>query len=95
MATSRTSREKGRRGMRRLVVFWNLRISIRAFTPGRNRRFFVGVLPPAVVLPVGVFFPPVLLATGVLLLAAGVFLAEPAAAAGAVALLVPGLGDRD
>jgi hypothetical protein len=93
MATSRTSREKGRRGMRRLVVFWNLRISIRAFTPGRNRRFFVGVLPPAVVLPVGVFFPAVLLATGVLL-AAGVFLAEPAAA-GAVALLVPGLGERD
>ncbi len=76
--------------MRRLVVFWNLRISIRAFTPGRNRRFFVGVLP-AVVLPVGVFFPAILLATGVLLLAAGVFLAEPAAAA----LLVPGLGDRD
>jgi hypothetical protein len=94
MATSRTSREKGRRGMRRLVVFWNLRISIRAFTPGRNRRFFVGVLPPAVVFPVGVFFPAVLLATAGVLLAAGVFLAEPAAAAG-VALLVPGLGDRD
>jgi hypothetical protein len=78
--------------MRRLVVFWNLRISIRAFTPGRNRRFFVGVLP-AVVLPVGVFFPAVLLATAGVLLAAGVFLAEPAAAA--AALLVPGLGDRD
>lgn len=50
MAISLTTLEKERRGMRRLVLFWNFRISMRALVPGRKRRFGVLGVPAAALL---------------------------------------------